>query len=153
MEGVSRALNVFEDYIQVFDSSRGSPRPLTGIAEPKTRRACDVVRYLWEEAQNDENQAVARTIAEYTDDCVFEDMGYADDLWPRSKEDLRKFEQENQDRAPKDLRFVLDEVSDGTQACAVSWHVEWLGRMTPRGVSFYSLSPEGKVSYARSSYD
>merc|ERR1711920_556385 len=73
-------------------------------------------------------------------------------LWPASKEALRKWQQETLDAAPGNLVFVPDEFTDGQRSCTVTWHVEYNGQTSPRGVSFYELDAEGKVEYVRMGY-
>merc|ERR1712007_161134 len=101
--------------------------------------ARDVVTYLWEEAQFYEGQeGVNRTLAEYADNAVFEDLTVLDEAWPQGEEAIKKYQETSQKSAPDSLKFVLDEV---------------FGQKTPRGISFYELDDEGKVAYVRQSYN
>merc|ERR1712007_240868 len=155
MGGIAKLFSFLPDILVVEDDKdREKRKPSTGIAAPKTRRARDVVTYLWEEAQFYEGQeGVNRTLAEYADNTVFEDLTVLDEAWPQGKEAIKKYQETSQKSAPDSLKFVLDEFSDGDQACALIWHVEVFGQKTPRGISFYELDDEGKVAYVRQSYN
>eukprot|EP00439_Symbiodinium_sp_Y106_P081591 s694_g20.t1 len=98
---------------------------------------------------------VGRIMAEFSEDCVYEDTS---DLSREQEafvgfEEVKRYQQETKDSTPDNLRFFLDEVTDGDKACTVLWHVEFNSRMSPRGVSYYELNEEGKVCYVRSAYD
>lgn len=152
MEGIKNFFSINESYL-IVEENKEPLKPRFGLQAPRSRRASDVVRYLWEEAYCAEEGAVDRVLAEYSDSAVYEDMTYVEEVWPRGMAALRKYQQETKDKTPRGLRFVLDEVTEGTKACAVLWHVEYLGKKSPRGVSFYELDEAGKVSYVRASYD
>jgi len=152
MGGIKNFYNVFDDILVVEEKNKDALQPKNGLAQPRTRRAMDVVRYLFEEAQFAENGA-DRYAAECNESAVFEDMTYVDELWPKTREAIRQFQQETQDNKPEGFAFVLDELSDGVNACTAVWHVEVLGQITPRGVTYFELDDAGKVSYVRTSYD
>uniref|UniRef100_A0A7S0FU56 SnoaL-like domain-containing protein n=1 Tax=Pyrodinium bahamense TaxID=73915 RepID=A0A7S0FU56_9DINO len=145
--------NVFSFADQYLSVNREPLRPRIGLAAPRSRRAPEVVQYLWEEAFCAEDAPIDRVMAEYSEAAVYEDMTYVDEKWAKGKEAVRKYQEETKINAPENLRFVLDEISDGQRSCTVVWHVEYGGQKSPRGVSFYELDEEGKVSYVRSSYD
>lgn len=154
MNTIKNAFNVFDSYLVVEDKNRERPRPRFGLDKPKSRRAGDIVKYLWEEAQYAEDgMAADRLVSEYSENAVYEDLTYVDEVWPRGKEAIFKYESENLKNAPQNLTFVLDEVSDGDMACVALWHTEFAGQKSPRGVSYYELDSEGKISYVRASYD
>lgn len=145
--------NFWEDYAVVEESGREAPRPKFGLEAPRTRRAPDVVRYLWEEAQYDEVDPVAKMMAEYSADAVLEDLTYKDGVYSAGWNEIKRYQEETKADAPENLRFVLDDVTDGDKACTALWHVEFNGRKSPRGVTFYELDDDGKVAYVRASYD
>merc|ERR1719382_1520490 len=99
MNGLKGVFSTFDQYLVVENKKYERPRPYRGLAKPKSRRASDVVRYLWEEAQYSEKplDPVERIVDEYADDCVFGDLTYKDEVWPRGKEAFRKFQQETFD--------------------------------------------------------
>ncbi|CAE7769170.1 unnamed protein product, partial [Symbiodinium necroappetens] len=118
-------------------------QPLNGLEAPRSRRAVDVVKYLWEEAQWDQVDPVGRIMAEFSEDCVYEDLSREQEAFV-GFEEVKRYQQETKDSTPDNLRFFLDEVTDGDKACTVLWHVEFNSRMSPRGVSYYELNEEGK---------
>jgi len=153
LNAVKGAFNFMESYLEVYEK-RDELQPRLGLAEPKTRRAVDVVKYLFEEALPTKDRA-KRFAAEFSDSAVVEDLTRPDEAWPRGREAIRKHVEEMYENVSPDFRFVLDEISDGDRACTALWHVEGLilGQKAPRGVSFYELDSAGKVCYARISYD
>lgn len=153
LDAVDKAFNFFKDWLTTGDDNDQPLRPRYGMAEPKSRRAEDVARYLWEEAQRSEDNAVGRVVAEYSDDATYEDMTFADEAWPRGREALRKFHKDRMANTPVKFRLIFDEVSDGDRSCAVLWHGEYGNRKSPRGITFYELDAAGKVCYVRACYD
>jgi len=151
MNAINGGINVFSNYLVSGDE--GPLRPEFGLAQPRTRRAEDVVRYLWREAFCAEESGAERAAVEYSEDAVYEDMTYAEEVWPKGVKEVKKYLKETKKNAPENLRFVLDEVTDGAMSCMAMWHVEYGGSRTPRGVSYYELDGAGKVKYVRSSYD
>lgn len=147
------SLNFLDQYLRVFDPDDGPKQPKLGIAKPKSRSATSVVKYLWEEAQYDEDYPVDRIMAEYSEDAVYEDMTCKDEVWAKGKDAVRTYMEETRANQPESLNFVLDELSDGSRACVATWHVEFAGQNSPRGVTYYEVDAEGKVCYARASYD
>lgn len=150
MQTAANFFNIGAELYEVEDKVQ--PPPRYGLAFPKTRKASDVATYLWEEAQYSEGDAVDRIVAEFAEDIVYEDLTYVDEKWPQGIEALTKFQEEAKKNQPKNLVFVLDEVSDGVKACTVLWHVEYLSKKSPRGVTYYEFNDAGKVKYARWSY-
>lgn len=151
MNVITGALNFAEWYLKVEDFKEPA-QPLNGLEAPRSRRAVDVVKYLWEEAQWDQVDPVGRIMAEFSEDCVYEDLSREQEAFV-GFEEVKRYQQETKDSTPDNLRFFLDEVTDGDKACTVLWHVEFNSRMSPRGVSYYELNEEGKVCYVRSAYD
>lgn len=155
MGAINSALNIFPEYLRTEDPNAQKTLPRFGLAAPKTRRAEDVVSYLWEEAQfaEDVGTIVDKTVAEYSEDSVYEDLTVVDEAWPRGVEEIRAFQRVTKEGSPERLKFVLDEITDGTMSCTVCWHVEVFGQKSPRGVSFYELDDAGKVKYVRQAYN
>merc|ERR1711879_38197 len=112
----------------------------------------DVVQFLWEEAQYSGESAVDRIMAEYSQDCVYEDLTYKDEFFAQGFEAVKNYQAETKANAPEGLRWVADEFSDGDRACTVVWHIEFAGQKK-RGLSFYGLDGAGQVCYVRASYD
>jgi len=152
MSGITGFLNNFEQYLTVDDNAGQMWLPKNGLAQPRSRRADDVTQYLWEEAQMRED-GVERCLKEYSENVVFEDLIYKEEKWPQSLEGLRQYFEDRADSAPEGLRWILDEVSDTGDACVAVWHCEAFGQKTPRGLSYYELDSEGKVSYVRTAYN
>eukprot|EP00931_Biecheleriopsis_adriatica_P104632 TRINITY_DN79278_c0_g1_i1.p1 TRINITY_DN79278_c0_g1~~TRINITY_DN79278_c0_g1_i1.p1 ORF type:complete len:379 (-),score=76.67 TRINITY_DN79278_c0_g1_i1:360-1496(-) len=153
MNAFKTMFNFWEEYAVVEESNREPPRPKFGLEAPRSRRAADVVRYLWEEAYYSEVDPVAKLMAEYSADAVIEDLTYADGVYSAGWNEVKRYHEETKENSPENLRFVLDDVTDGEKACTALWHVEFNGRKSPRGVSFYELDDDGKVAYVRASYD
>merc|ERR1712232_29950 len=147
MNGIKNFFNFSPGYLQ-NDFETPSAEPRFGLAQPKTRRAKDVIQYLWEEAQYSGESAVDRIMAEYSENCVYEDMTYKDSVFARGFDAVKKYLEEVYANAPEGLRWVIDEFSDGDRACTVVWHIEFAGQKK-RGVSFYELDQAGKVCYVR----
>lgn len=145
--------NWLDEWYVVEEKNQPKPVPKYGLEAPKTRKAGDVVRYLWEEAQVAEFGAVEKMMAEFSKDVMFEDLTYVDESFPRGLDALRRYQEETKENAPENLRFVLDDIADGPQVCAALWHIEFNGQKKPRGISFYELDADGKVSYVRATYD
>eukprot|EP00929_Paragymnodinium_shiwhaense_P012581 TRINITY_DN11993_c0_g1_i1.p1 TRINITY_DN11993_c0_g1~~TRINITY_DN11993_c0_g1_i1.p1 ORF type:complete len:453 (-),score=96.00 TRINITY_DN11993_c0_g1_i1:141-1499(-) len=153
MGGIKDFFNSFDQVLQVEDKNLEAPTPKRGLAAPKTRRAEDVVIYLWEEAQYNPTEPVEKMVAEYAEDAVVEELTVEESKWPRSRDEIAKFRTESKAAAPEKLRFVLDELSDGDKAVAAVWHVEVFGQKSPRGVTFYELDEAGQVKYVREAYN
>ncbi len=85
------------------------------------------------------------------DDCIYEDLNFSQPFL--GKDAVRELFEESCQGIPDDLRFVIDELTQGEQnAFGVLWHVELDGIPFPngRGVSFYRLSEKtGKLVFAR----
>jgi len=152
--GLDGLQSTIEGWLGSKDTARReSPKPKFGLEKPKTRRASDVVVYLWEEAMYAEDRPVDRVLAEFSDELVYEDLTYVDEVWPRNKEALEMYEKENRENMPKDMRFVLDDVTDGDKAACAMWHTEFGGSRSPRGITFYGVDAKGQVDYGRVVYD
>jgi len=151
MNTINGGINAFSDYLNSGDE--GPLRPEFGLATPRTRRAEDVVRYLWREAFCAEELGAERASVEYSEDAVYEDLTYVEEVWPKGIKQVKKYLKETKKNAPENFRFVLDEVTDGATSCTALWHVEYAGSRTPRGVTYYELDGAGKVKYVRTSYD
>ncbi|CAE8616005.1 unnamed protein product [Polarella glacialis] len=152
MNVAKKVFGFVPDWFEI-DINKENQRPLYGLQFPKTRSAPDVVRYLWEEAYCAEEGAVDKIMEQYSEDAVFEDLTYVEEVFAKGWDEVSKYQKETKENAPENLRFVLDEVTKGQKSCACLWHVEFNGNKSPRGVSFYELNDEGKVCYVRASYD
>ncbi|CAK9087184.1 Hypothetical protein SCF082_LOCUS41210 [Durusdinium trenchii] len=119
---------------------------------PRSGRAVDVVRYLWEEAQWDPVDPVEKIMSQFSEDAVYEDLTREDPAFV-GWEAIKKYQEETKENTPSNMRFVLDEMTEGVKACTAIWHVEFNTRLSPRGVTYYELNNEGKVCYVRSAYD
>mmetsp|Transcript_38828 Transcript_38828/g.120939 ORF Transcript_38828/g.120939 Transcript_38828/m.120939 type:complete len:390 (+) Transcript_38828:38-1207(+) len=150
MGTIQNAFSFADEYLSV---DREPLRPRFNLAAPRSRRADEVVQYLWQEAFCAEETPIDRVMAEYSDDAVFEDLTYTQEVFAEGKEAVRKYQEETKENAPEAMRFVLDEVSDGARSCTAVWHIEYGGQKSPRGVSFYEMDEAGKVRYVRASYD
>lgn len=89
-------------------------------------------------------------MAEMAEDVYYEDLVY-DAPFVGAKA-LREYLEKCLD-IPDDLRFVLDDITEGGDAgCGVMWHVELeSGTVMPfsRGASFYKVNEEGRICKAR----
>merc|ERR1711937_1008726 len=82
-------------------------------------RCDDIVRHLW---QNIDLTNSEDALEYFHDDVVYEDLIYEKPFV--GKEEVRTFLQSSRENAPEGLRFVLDDVSDGEDACGFTWHLE-----------------------------
>jgi len=157
MGWISDMANGNSDYIYTEDPNLKPQTPMRCLMAPQSRRAPDVVRYLWEEAWLQKIEGVSAAVnsvmAEYSEDAVFEDLSGSDDTFAKGKEEVRRYMAETLEAAPGNLRWVLDDVTDGEKACVALWHCEFGVQTKPRGVTYYELNDEGKVSYARAAYN
>lgn len=153
MDTVKNVFNWFPEYLSIEDPNMPDMQPKFGRAAPPSRRACDVVTFLWEEAQYMQVGGLDKMMEQYSSDAVYEDMTYEDASFARGWDAVKTYLQETYENKPKKLYFVLDEVSDGDRSCTALWHVQYQGQRSPRGVTYYELDGEGKIAYVRASYD
>jgi len=151
MNSITKMLNVADWYLEVEDFKEDAT-PVNGLEFPRSRRAGDVVQYLWEEAQWDPVDPVEKIMAQYSEDVVYEDLTREQEAFV-GWEEVRRYVQETKDNTPMNLRFIMDEMTEGEKACTVLWHVEFNSRLSPRGVTYYELNDEGKVCFVRAAYD
>lgn len=160
LESMSPALGLVNGINKVWSWAPGylaqpDPEPeqqVEGRTQPKTRSAKDVVQYLWEEAQWSGQFSVSSIMAEYSEDCVFEDMTLKDEKFAKGFDAVKKYQEEMKQSTPENMRWILDEFSNGDRACTAVWHIYFAGQLK-RGLSFYELDEAGKVRYVRSCYD
>ncbi|MDJ0846370.1 nuclear transport factor 2 family protein [Crocosphaera sp.] len=85
------------------------------------------------------------------EDCIYEDVNFSKPF--QGKEAVKHLFQESCDNVPRDLKFVIDQITTGDPLKAgVLWHVELDNIPIPngRGVSFYRISEKtGKLIFAR----
>jgi len=120
--------------------------------QPKSRvdrapsGAADIVKYLWLEVQGcDDFKEVA--LSNFSRDILYEDVNF--ELPFVGREQVSGFLDEFDIPG---LTFNPLAISDGNDACVFTWEVDLNAGETAtkvRGVSFYALDSEGKVSYIR----
>lgn len=85
------------------------------------------------------------------DDCIYQDLNFPHPF--QGKEAVQQLFEESCQNVPNDLKFVIDEITEGDPlTVGVLWHVELDNIPFPngRGVSFYRLSEKtGKLIFAR----
>ncbi len=120
--------------------------------QPKSRvdrapsGAADIVKYLWLEVQGcDDFKEVA--LSNFSRDILYEDVNFELPFVGRQQVDefLDEFDIPG-------LTFHPLVISDGDEACVFTWEVDLNAGETAtkvRGVSFYALGADGKVSYIR----
>lgn len=113
---------------------------------PEIKRADELVRYLWTEIDLDDSEAA---LPYFDDDVVYEDLIYGEPF--EGKAAVADFLRKTRAAAPKGLKFVLDDISDGAEACGFTWHIELPdGKSIAKGLSFYRVNPaNGKIVYVR----
>jgi len=106
-------------------------------------RCDDIVRHLWENIDLNNSEAALEF---FHDDVVYEDLIYSKPF--TGKAEVRNFLQQSRDNAPPGLRFVLDDVSDGEDACGFTWHLEidvnGEAKKITKGISFYRVDPDDR---------
>jgi len=106
-------------------------------------RCDDIVRHLW---QNIDLTNSEDALEYFHDDVVYEDLIYEKPFV--GKEEVRTFLQSSRENAPEGLRFVLDDVSDGEDACGFTWHLELeingKSQNITKGISFYRVDTEDR---------
>lgn len=122
------------DRILVQEDPEDGPKPVNGLEAPRSGRAKDVARYLWEEAQWDPVDPVEKIMSQFSEDAVYEDLTREDSSFV-GWEAIKRYQEETKENTPDNMRFVLDEMTDGEKACTVIWHVEFNTRLSPRGVT------------------
>ncbi len=74
---------------------------------------------------------------------MYEDLIYSEPF--QGKAAVRAFLRQSRENAPPGLRFVLDDVSDGEDACGLTWHLEidvgGEAKKITKGISFYRVDP------------
>eukprot|EP00435_Cladocopium_sp_Y103_P057864 s1194_g20.t1 len=95
---------------------------------------------------------IEKIMSQFSEDAVYEDLTREDPSFV-GWEAIKRYQEETKENTPDNMRFVLDEMTDGEKACTVIWHVEFNTRLSPRGVTYYELNDEGKVCYVRAAYD
>lgn len=153
MDTVKNMFNFAPDYLRIEDPNAPAMQPKYGLEAPRSGRACDIVRFLWDEAQYMQVGGLDKIMEQYSSDAVYEDLTYQDNSFARGWDAVKTYMQETYDNKPEKLYFVLDEVSDGDRSCTALWHVQYNGQRSPRGVSYYELDGAGKIAYVRASYD
>lgn len=147
------ALNFLPSYLTI-EKSDEEVRPRKGLLQPTSRKAEDVVRFLYEEAVGEGlKESLDKMMDQFSENAVFEDMGLAEESWPRGKAAIRAYQEETMTSQPKGFKFVMDDVSEGIYSASCFWHAEAFGQILLRGLSFYELDDDGKVCYVRSCYD
>ncbi len=85
------------------------------------------------------------------DACIYEDVNFSQPF--EGKDAVKNLFQESCNNVPNDLKFVIDEITEGDPLkVGVLWHVELDNVSIPngRGVSFYRISETtGKLIFAR----
>jgi len=150
VNGINKVWSWAPGYLANLDPE--AEQQVEGRAQPKTRRAKDVVKYLWQEAQWSGQFSVSNIMREYSEDCVVEDMTLKDEKFAIGFDAVKKYQEEMKQNAPQNLRWNLDELSNGDKACTAVWHIYFAGQKK-RGLSFYELDEAGKVRYVRICYD
>ena len=106
-------------------------------------RCDDIVRHLWENIDLDNSE---EALAFFHDDVVYSDLIYEEPFV--GKEAVAKFLNASRANAPEGLRFVLDDVSDGEDACGFTWHLELEingeNRKITKGLSLYRVDPNDR---------
>ncbi len=112
------------------------------------RSADKIVKSLYEAIDRRDVEGAMEFI---DDDCLYEDLNFPTPF--KGKEAVRKLFTKSCENIPKDLLFVIDDLTTTDRlAVGVVWHVELDGIPIPngRGVSFYRFSEtSGKLIYAR----
>jgi hypothetical protein len=152
MNGIGDMLN-FNPGFGYGYIERKDEQQVNGLVEPKSRRASDVVQYLWQEATQSGQFSVDNIMREYSENCVYEDVTLKDDKRIREGFDaVKKYQEDTKKATPANFRWIIDEWSDGKQACTAVWHVEF-NNQRKRGLSFYEFDQAGKVCFVRTAYD
>lgn len=129
-------------------SSKASPIPSVSTAAARPSSAREVVLKYYELYNaRDIIHGVGSLIAE---DCVYEDLVYQDPFV--GKESIHEYLEKVAAWIPADLKFVIEDVSDGKESAGVVWHVEFDGGIVlpfSRGVSFYRVNDKGQIIYGR----
>ncbi len=113
-----------------------------------TRSADATIKSLYEAIDRRDVEGAMKFI---DDDCIYEDLNFPTPF--KGKEAVRKLFEKSCENIPKDLLFVIDDLTTTDPlAVGVVWHVELDGIPIPngRGVSFYRFSQtNGKLIFAR----
>jgi len=124
-------------------ASTSTSTSTSSTEETKLYRCDDVVRHLW---QNIDLTNSEKALEFFHEDVVYEDLIYSKPFV--GKEEVKGFLQSSRDNAPEGLQFVLDDVSDGENACGFTWHLELeingQTRNITKGISFYRLDPKDR---------
>ena len=133
-------------------ASTSTSTSTSSTEETKLYRCDDVVRHLW---QNIDLTNSEKALEFFHEDVVYEDLIYSKPFV--GKEEVKGFLQSSRDNAPEGLQFVLDDVSDGENACGFTWHLELeingQTRNITKGISFYRLVSEVKFGFLSSARD
>jgi hypothetical protein len=97
------------------------------------------------------NRDIATAMEWVDDNCIYQDLNFLKPF--EGKEAVRNIFEESCKNIPNDLKFVIDEITNGDPfKVGVLWHVELDNIPFPngRGVSFYRISETtGKLIFAR----
>ena len=121
-------------------TSTSTSTTLKEVQPPATElyRCDDLVRHLWQSIDLSDSE---KALEFFHDDVVYEDLIYEEPFVGKAA--VKKFLQSSRDNAPDGLRFVLDDVSDGEDACGFTWHLELeingQTKNITKGISFYRL--------------
>jgi ketosteroid isomerase-like protein len=114
--------------------------------------AKDVVTTYYE-AYNEKD--IDRVLSLFSDDIIYEDLIYQEPF--RGKGEVATYFGKIGELVPKDIKFVVDDITGESDRCGVMWHVEIESDQDglvelpfSRGASFYRIDPETrKIVFAR----
>mmetsp|Transcript_26995 Transcript_26995/g.89588 ORF Transcript_26995/g.89588 Transcript_26995/m.89588 type:complete len:424 (-) Transcript_26995:104-1375(-) len=118
--------------------------PSMAVAASLAGTAPAVVASLWGAGLRADD--IERWVAAFSEDCVYEDLYYADPA--KGKAAVAQLLREKV--LPKDSRVVVDRISDGRKSCGFTWHIaeEGVG-VGQRGLAFVRLDDQGKICFVR----
>lgn len=122
---------------------------LQAVAQQPTKvRASDVMLQFYKAYNEGDMETLGSLVDEQ---CSYHDMIIEDPFVGRAA--VVAFMKEVRDTIPKDLKFVVDDITDGDDSkVGIVWHLAFEdGQEFPfsRGCSFYRVSPQGQVTWGR----
>ncbi|GAB4821572.1 hypothetical protein N2152v2_008618 [Parachlorella kessleri] len=123
-------------------------------SQPETRpkTAAEAAQSYYDNYNTKRIDKIMELMAE---DCVYEeyymhaDLVYQDAFVGRAA--IAKYFKKVGRLVPSDIKFVVEDITEGGRKAGVRWHVELEGHEFPfsRGVSFYEVNERGQIIYAR----
>lgn len=98
---------------------------------------------------------IDQVLSLFSDDVIYEDLIYQEPF--RGKAEVATYFENIGELVPKDIKFVVDDITEGSDRCGVMWHVEiesdndgLVELPFSRGASFYRIHPDTKkIVFAR----